>query len=137
MSRVLNLIELARFPIHEQLLLEEKLLRNCDGFYCLTNFGAPPAYVLPISAKKEDWLHDVTHPVIRRYTGGGGVVIDESTLFVSFIGPAGLLNSAPTPTSIHQFAEKHFSPYIPGFYQKRKRLLHRESKDWRERPIHF
>jgi len=115
MSRVLNLIELARFPIHEQLLLEEKLLRNCDAFYCLTNFGAPPAYVLPISAKKEDWLDDVHHPIVRRYTGGGGVVIDESTLFVSFIGPSSLLDKSPCPTSIHQFAEKHFSPYIPGF----------------------
>lgn len=118
MPRVLNLVELARFPIHEQLHLEEKLLRNCDGFYCLTNFGAPPAYVLPISAKKEEWLQEVTHPVIRRYTGGGGVVIDESTLFVTFIGPAELLNSAPTPSSIHEFAEKHYAHYIPGFIRK-------------------
>lgn len=119
MPRFLNLVELARFPIHEQLLLEEKLLRNCDKFYCLTNFGAPPAYVLPISAKKEEWIHQAPHPIVRRYTGGGGVVIDENTLFVTFIGPTTLLEGgAATPASIHRFAEKHFSPYIPGFIRK-------------------
>lgn len=112
---MLKLLELTRFPLLEQLKLEEALLRNSDAQFCLLNYGAKPAYVLPASAKKEEWLHlPLPHPIIRRYTGGGSVVIDENTLFVSFIGSTDQLNEAATPSSLHRHHEKHFR-FIPDF----------------------
>lgn len=85
----LYLIQLEGVPIYEQLLLEEKLLRTGQDNFCLINYRAPKALVLGISNKTSEHIaierlpQDL--PVIRRYSGGGSVVIDEDTLFVSFI----------------------------------------------------
>lgn len=117
MQRTLNLIEL-NVPILEQLHLEERLLRTQEDFFCIFNYKSPSAYVLPLSAKKEEWLQKEASPVIRRYTGGGAVVIDENTLFVSFIGPNDLLNEAPTPSSLHRFAEPFYQATIPAFQRR-------------------
>lgn len=113
---MLKLLELTRFPILEQLKLEEALLRNSDDHFCLLNYGSKPAFVLPASAKKELWLEDtLPHPIVRRYTGGGCVVIDENTLFVTFVGPNSLLKESVTPSSLHRFHEPIYKSFIPNF----------------------
>lgn len=115
---MLKVIELTRFPILEQLKLEEAILRNSDAHFCLLNYGSKPAYVLPASAKKEEWLQtSLSHPIIRRYTGGGCVVIDENTLFVTFIGPAEHISESLTPASLHRHHE-NFYQFIPGFNRR-------------------
>lgn len=85
----LNILDLEAVPIEEQLLLEEKLLRLKEENYCIINAGAPPAIVLGISGKPEEHLTEKAIqnqiPVIKRYSGGGSVVVDANTLFISFI----------------------------------------------------
>src|ERR1700733_5379141 len=86
----LNLVQLDSMPVFRQLQLEEALLRADERNWCLVNRSVPPAIVLGISAKPEQWidqelLQKLPIPVIRRFSGGGTVVVDEHTLFVTFI----------------------------------------------------
>jgi lipoate-protein ligase A len=84
------LLRLKSYPIYEQLLLEEKLLRSNTDNWCVINEGTTPAIVMGISGKKEELIdcakaaQDLI-PLIKRFSGGGTVVVDEDTLFLSFI----------------------------------------------------
>ena len=85
-----HLLELSHYPIYDQLLLEEALLRTDGRNWCIINDGSPPAIVLGISGKKEE-LVDCARaekdqiPLIKRFSGGGTVIVDKNTLFVTFI----------------------------------------------------
>src|SRR4051812_6471493 len=85
----MNLLTLNQFPIADQLRLEEELLRNDARNFCLINTGTTPAIVMGISSKPETLIHldklPPTIPVLRRFSGGGTVIVDENTLFVPFI----------------------------------------------------
>jgi lipoate---protein ligase len=81
---------LKSYPIYEQLLLEEKLLRGGADNWCIINEGSSPAIVMGISGKKEELIDCKAAlqngiPLIKRFSGGGTVVVDESTLFITFI----------------------------------------------------
>lgn len=77
--------------IFEQLRLEELLLRHDNSCWCLINSGPKvPAIVTGFSGKVPELVEiDAARRdgigVIRRFTGGGTVVVDENTFFVSFI----------------------------------------------------
>jgi hypothetical protein len=88
---VMKLLQLQGFPILQQLYLEERLLRTTTHNWCLINQGTnPPAIVVGISGKPEKLL-DVKAvlqdniPVIRRFSGGGTVIVDTDTVFVTLI----------------------------------------------------
>ncbi|KAL6009107.1 hypothetical protein ACLOJK_022334 [Asimina triloba] len=88
---LMNLIRLKALPILEQLHLEERLLRASSDNWCIINDGTnAPAIVMGISGKPselielESVLRDRV-PVIRRFTGGGTVIVDDGTVFVTFI----------------------------------------------------
>jgi lipoate-protein ligase A len=86
----LYLLELSNIPILDQLRIEEALLRLDDRNICIFNHLSSPAIVMGVSSEPEDLL-DIEKverdqiPIIRRYSGGGTVFIDENTLFVSFL----------------------------------------------------
>lgn len=87
----MNLIKTKGFSIFQQLHLEERLLRASSDNWCIINDGTNhPNIVMGISGKPEELieielvLHDQV-PVIRRFTGGGTVIVDEGTIFVTFI----------------------------------------------------
>lgn len=89
---VVNLLKLRNFSIFEQLLLEEGLLRGTQKNWMVINQGTPErAVVMGLSGKPHSLL-DVeavrrdSIPVIKRFSGGGTVVVDESTIFVTLIG---------------------------------------------------
>ena len=70
--------------------LEEALLRTESINFCIINQGAPPAVVMGISGKPEELLHTkrvkkTNIPVIKRFSGGGTVIIDHDTLLITFI----------------------------------------------------
>lgn len=91
-------IDLKGMPILEQLELEKKLLREHTDDYCLINQGTSPAIVMGISGKAPELINlPVQIPVIKRYSGGGTVVVDENTLFVSFIGNHPITPCYPEP----------------------------------------
>ena len=107
--RVLRLDKLRKpMPIFDQLVLEEALFRaNCEN-WCILNRGCgaraarhgpesptnsptdSPTVVMGIGGKPAKLLDlDAVHRdgvgVVRRFTGGGTVVVDEGTLFATFI----------------------------------------------------
>lgn len=83
---ILHLLNLSNFPIFSQLEIEEALLRASDLNVCIINKGSPPSIVLGISNKYQDYITpDSSLPVIQRFSGGGTVVVDKDTIFLSFI----------------------------------------------------
>ncbi len=87
---MIRLIQLDQEPIEKQLAQEKQLMEQSTSNWCLINTGSIPTIVMGISGKEEE-LIDKTHltnhpiPLIRRFSGGGTVVVDENTLFVTFI----------------------------------------------------
>ncbi|WCJ29159.1 Biotin/lipoate A/B protein ligase family [Euphorbia peplus] len=88
---LMNLVKFKGLPILEQLHLEENLLRTSSENWCIINDGTNlPAIVMGLSGKPSELveigpvLRDRV-PVIRRFTGGGTVIVDDGTIFVTII----------------------------------------------------
>jgi lipoate---protein ligase len=114
------MFELFRFQnlsIHNQLLIEEQLLREQTGNYILINEGTTPAIVLGISGQAADLVHleevPPTIPLIRRFSGGGTVIVDEATVFVTFICHKSLHPFPPYPEPILRWAASLLQPATP------------------------
>ncbi|MBS3905238.1 MAG: lipoate--protein ligase family protein [Simkania sp.] len=110
-------LHLQDWSIFEQLKLEEALLRTDDrNIFIISEGSKRPSIVMGISGKIEQHVDpeiSKTHaiPVIRRFSGGGTVIVDEHTLFVTFIANRSLLEPAhATPESIMRWAETIFFP---------------------------
>lgn len=88
---LMKLIRLRGWPILQQLHIEEQLLRTSSENWCIINDGTrEPTIVMGVSGKPAELLeikpvlHDQV-PVIKRFTGGGTVIVDSGTIFVTFI----------------------------------------------------
>ncbi len=83
----LNLLRFDLLSIFEQLQVEEALLRTGSGNWCILNSGSPlSAIVMGISGKAEEHIEPHAQiSVIRRFSGGGTVVVDDQTCFFSLI----------------------------------------------------
>lgn len=121
-KKQMHLITLKNRSIFEQLQLEEALLRTEEKSFCLINQGSTPAIVMGISGKPE-LLVDLNRcktdpiPLIRRFSGGGTVVVDEDTLFITFIISKKDLDITPFPEPILRWSvELYQSAWkIPNF----------------------
>ncbi|SGA00969.1 lipoate-protein ligase A [Chlamydia abortus] len=83
-------LNLSGKTIFEQLQIEEALLRNYKENVCIINFNTPEAVVLGISRQPSEDLYiselrSDNIPIIKRYSGGGTVFIDNNSLFVTWI----------------------------------------------------
>lgn len=92
----LYLLHVRGLPILEQLRLEEALLRTDSRNFFILNEGSSPSIVMGISGQIDELVDQHTArakniPIIKRFSGGGTVVVDEQTLFTSFIGQKNLL----------------------------------------------
>ncbi|NGX59755.1 MAG: hypothetical protein KR126chlam3_00912, partial [Chlamydiae bacterium] len=101
----MHILHLKNFPIYQQLQLEEALLRLDDRNFCIINEGSSPAIVLGISGKPRELIQlekfsQNPIPVIRRFSGGGTVVVDEETLFISFLFQKDAHDFVPYPEPI-------------------------------------
>jgi len=118
----LYLISLHNTPIYQQLQLEEQLLRAEEGNFCIINRGSPRAIVMGISGQIETLL-DVPKvakdaiPIIQRFSGGGTVIVDEHTLFISFIFAKQSIPINPYPEPIIRWTSELYKGAwnIPGF----------------------
>ncbi|CUI17799.1 putative lipoate-protein ligase A [Candidatus Protochlamydia naegleriophila] len=123
---ILNVVQFNRVPILQQLKWEEALLRADHRNWCLINQGSPPAIVMGISGKiaelvDRDKLQEAPLPVIRRFSGGGTVVVDENTLFITFICNAATLPIAPYPLPIMRWTQELYEPvFHPHSFQLRE-----------------
>lgn len=120
MKPLLRLVQLKDTPVDKQLAWEEALLRADEGNWCLFNTGVPPAIVMGISGKKETLvcpkkMAEAPLPLIRRFSGGGCVVVDENTLFVSLICRFDALAIAPFPRPLLAWtADNLYQPLFKG-----------------------
>jgi len=101
--------------IFEQLQLEEALLRNSRDNWCLLNTEAPEAVVMGISGDPTLLVHPdrLHYPLIRRYSGGGTVLIDPHTILVTFICNTADTGVAPYPAEVHAWALSQLQPHLP------------------------
>lgn len=111
----IHLIKLKNVPIFEQLQIEEALLRLDLRNWCLVNTGSTPAIVLGISGKPEKLINQSNYslapvPVIRRFSGGGTVIVNEDTVFITFICNSEDLKVNPLPQAVFQWSEKIYRP---------------------------
>lgn len=118
----INLLELHNVPILEQLQMEEALLRTNEENWCIINTNAPKSIVMGISADPKevvnlDLLAKKPIPLIRRFSGGGTVVVDENTIFVSFIFQKDVHDFSPFPKTILQWTGEFYKKalQIPSF----------------------
>ncbi len=118
----LHLIQLKGVPISEQLELEEKLLRHETQNFCVINQEPDRAIVMGISGKEEHLLEmDLVKrdgiPVLRRFSGGGTVILDESSLMISFIFAKKEIPVTPFPEPILRWSADLYKAawQIPGF----------------------
>jgi len=113
----LHLLELSHTPILEQLQLEEALLRLDDRNFCLINVGSAPSIVMGISSKPEELIRPDAAlkniPVIRRFSGGGCVVVGSDTLFVTFIFSKEALPIPHFPEPILSWSENFYQQALP------------------------
>jgi lipoate-protein ligase A len=90
-SNVIRLVRTRGLCVLRQLRLEESLFRANDENWAIVNDGAPRrAIVLGISGKPHRLInvaaaHEDDVLVIKRFTGGGTVVVDADTQFVSLV----------------------------------------------------
>lgn len=114
----MKLIHLINHTIQQQLDIEENLLRSETDNYVLINSGTPPAIVLGISGKAPELVHldqlPPTIPLIRRFSGGGTVIVDEETVFVTFICNKSLHAFPAYPEPILRWATSMLQPSIPN-----------------------
>lgn len=119
---MIKLLELHHLPIHEQLKIEEDLLHNNRENWCITNTGSTRAIVMGLSAQptavvdiekaQQDGI-----PLITRFTGGGTVIVDENTLFVTFIFERDAHPFAPFQKPILEWTSSFYKSALslPGF----------------------
>jgi lipoate-protein ligase A len=101
--------------IYQQLLIEEALLRGDDRNFCIVSKGSAPSIVMGISGKAHELIdakkaQDLNLPIIKRFSGGGTVVVDENTLFVTFIIQKNAVSIPAYPEKIMKWSEGIYQP---------------------------
>ncbi|KAK9271522.1 hypothetical protein L1049_001882 [Liquidambar formosana] len=98
---LMNLIRFKGTPIFQQLQLEERLLRTSSDNWCIINDGTnAPAIVMGMSG---------------RFTGGGTVIVDHGTVFITFIcNKDAVPDVQPYPRSIMSWSSLLYSEVFRG-----------------------
>ncbi|KAK9827635.1 hypothetical protein WJX81_001632 [Elliptochloris bilobata] len=122
MRPVVNLLRLRGVSILQQLRLEEALLRADPGNWCILNDGsATAAIVLGISGKSGELVHEEAAaaaglPLIKRFSGGGTVVVDADTLFATIIMNAAALPDVECyPRPVMRWSELFYTPIFAPY----------------------
>jgi len=117
MKSSFEFLHLKGWSIYEQLQLEEGLLRaDTRNFFILSEGSLHPSIVMGISGKPELLIDQENRQrqslaLIRRFSGGGTVVVDENTLFVTFIANREILvDHNFSPEGIMRWAEDLLKP---------------------------
>lgn len=116
-AKEINIVRMSRQDILTQLHLEEALFRGTTSNWLIINDGvASPSIVLGISGKPDVMVHqhDAERqgvPLIKRFSGGGTVVVDEDTIMMSIIvqGERALPHVERFPKPIMEWCESILS----------------------------
>ncbi|CAI5483458.1 unnamed protein product [Closterium sp. Yama58-4] len=113
--------------VEAQLRLEEKLLRSDptnSNWFVFNADVAAPTIVMGISGKPHELLHteavlEARVPVVRRFSGGGTVVLDSGSVLTSLICRRSAVPNLPLyPRPIMEWTEGLLQPAmtnVPGF----------------------
>jgi len=119
---IFKLLRLSQYPILEQLRLEQALLRVDRGSWLLINDGTPdPAIVMGVSGKLEELVHRAEAkaagvPVIRRFSGGGTVAVDQDTIFATLVSDDKTLPEVEAyPRPLMEWTEKLYHGALGQF----------------------
>ncbi|KAL1360839.1 hypothetical protein HN51_006223 [Arachis hypogaea] len=122
MAPLMNLVRLRGFPILQQLHLEERMLRTSSANWCIINDGTTfPTVVMGLSGKVPELVEAKSvlrdHiPVIRRFTGGGTVIVDQGTIFVTLIcNKDDVSDVQPFPRPIMSWSGQLYDEVFKGF----------------------
>lgn len=147
----IHVLRLCGWPILQQLQLEEALVRTDQRNWCILNSQSSPAIVMGISGQLDKLIDQQKLqlqpvPVVRRFSGGGTVVVDANTLFVTLICQHGAIAVHPYPEAIMQWAQTLFhapislkeNDYVIGQhkcggnaqYLRKERWLHHTTLLW-------
>lgn len=115
----INLIFLSQCSILEQLHLEEALLRADGRNWCLIHQNPSEAIVMGISGHPEQVIniHRMQQkpvPLIRRFSGGGTVFIDENCIMATFICNQTDMDVPCFPQPVFQWSERFYRPIFQG-----------------------
>jgi lipoate---protein ligase len=113
-----HLLHLKSHFIFNQLQIEEALLRSDTRNWCLINEGSSPAIVMGISGKPHELVDrekalEKNVPLIKRFSGGGTVIVDEDTLFVTFICQKEVFPFSAFPERILKWSEAFYQSFLP------------------------
>lgn len=128
----IHFLQLKNYPILLQLQLEEALLRADDRNWCIINQGSNArAIVMGISGKPDllinaDLMQLSPVPVIRRFSGGGTVIVDENTQFVTFICNSESVKVIPYPEQVMRWTAEIYRP----LFQEQKHEFHLIENDY-------
>ncbi|KAF3625799.1 Light-harvesting chlorophyll-protein complex I subunit A4 [Capsicum annuum] len=134
---LMNVVRVKGVPILQQLHLEERLLRTSSQNWCIVNDGTnEPTIVMGISGRSRVRALEITScrnarkpaelleigsvlkdkiPVIKRFTGGGTVIVDHQTVFITFICNTDALPSVqPYPRPIMSWSGQLYSKVFQG-----------------------
>jgi len=100
MKTTLNYLPLIDFDIYQQLIIEEAILKKNKDNWLITNIPLDPTIVMGISNTLEKMINlpllaNAPLCIVRRFSGGGTVITDQNTIFITFI-----MNSSDTVSSI-------------------------------------
>uniref|UniRef100_M4BIS4 BPL/LPL catalytic domain-containing protein n=1 Tax=Hyaloperonospora arabidopsidis (strain Emoy2) TaxID=559515 RepID=M4BIS4_HYAAE len=106
--------------IQKQLQIEEALFRaeSQRNWFIYNDKHAPATIVMGISGKPEQLLHlDAVKrdgiPVLKRFSGGGTVIVDHNTVFTTFIcRHEDFPHVKPFPPDIMAWSHDFFSPFF-------------------------
>uniref|UniRef100_A0A0A9AHZ2 BPL/LPL catalytic domain-containing protein n=1 Tax=Arundo donax TaxID=35708 RepID=A0A0A9AHZ2_ARUDO len=119
---LMRLVTMSGAPILRQLHLEERLLRHTGDNWCIINDGTtPPTIVMGVSGRVSELveiqpvLRDRV-PVVRRFSGGGTVIVDQGTMFVTLIcNKTAVDGLQPFPRDIMSWTSKLYGKVFEGF----------------------
>jgi lipoate-protein ligase A len=108
-----NLLKFENLSIQKQLELEKRLLKEESENYLLINLGSEKTIVMGISQKPEEVVDlelakSCNIPLIKRFSGGGTVIVDPNTIFVTFIFDESILNAPLYPKNILNWTKDFF-----------------------------
>jgi lipoate-protein ligase A len=118
---LLRVARLPRLPIFERLCVEEALFYKTDSNWFVHSEGPPasaPCIVLGISGKPERLCDLIlvardSIPLVRRFSGGGTVIVDENTIFASLImNRDDLPDVNPYPREIMDWSTSIYGPAL-------------------------
>ena len=111
--------------IRKLLRVEEALFRHSQEDWVIINDGVEKeTIVLGISGKPEELVHEfkakkLRVPLVKRFTGGGTVVVDKNTQFVSFIFNEGTVEGLELfPRKIMEWSGTFYGKAVEGMFSE-------------------